>query len=324
VVIGGHLWFHIAVRFGVDARMSTWEHVPVLLDEVVALLRLQPGMRCLDATINGGGHAAALLAAIGPEGRVLGMDRDPTVAAHLQTRFPDELASGRLVFVASSFRELTTALASHGLASIDAALFDLGLSSYHLDASGRGFSFSRAEPLDMRFGTDDAESAAEIIATRDAAALTDIFRTYGEERFASRIARSLVARRRNGPISTSTDLLDAIRQSLPPNLRWRAERHAARVFQALRIAANAELDTIAAALPDAVAALAPGGRIAVISFHSLEDRLIKRFFRAQKEAGVLDIVTRKPVVPGPDEVVRNSRAAPAKLRVAEKKVGSGQ
>jgi 16S rRNA (cytosine1402-N4)-methyltransferase len=207
---------------------------------------------------------------------------------------------------------------------LDAALFDLGLSSYHLDASGRGFTFSHTEPLDMRFGADDAESAAAIVANRDAAALTDIFRTYGEERFASRIARSLVARRRTGAITTSTDLLDTVRQSLPPNLRWRAERHAARVFQALRIAANAELDAIAAALPDAVAALTPGGRLAVISFHSLEDRFVKRFFRAQQQAGVLDLVTRKPVVPSAEELLRNSRAAPAKLRVAEKRVGSGQ
>lgn len=299
--------------------MNTWEHIPVLLDEVVALLRLRPGMHGLDATINGGGHTAALLAAVGADGRVLGMDRDPTVEAHLRARFPSDLASGRLIFAAGNFRDLGAALAAHRLGPIDAALFDLGLSSYHLDASGRGYTFTRAEPLDMRFGEDDAESAADILATRDASALTDIFRTYGEERFASRIARSIVARRRTSPITISTELLDAIRQSLPPNLRWRAERHAARVFQALRIAANAELDAVAAALPDAVAALAPGGRIAVISFHSLEDRLVKRFFRAQQQAGILDIVTRKPVIPSDDEVARNSRAAPAKLRVAEKK-----
>jgi 16S rRNA (cytosine1402-N4)-methyltransferase len=300
--------------------MSVWEHSPVLLDEVVALLQPRPGMRCLDATINGGGHTAALLAAIGPSGRVLGIDRDPRVEFHLRKRFPDEIACGRLVFHAGSFRGLRDALGAHDWPSIDVALFDLGLSSHHLDASGRGFSFTRTEPLDMRFGEDDAEPAADILATREVPELTEIFRMYGEERFASRIARTVAARRRNTPITTTTELLDVIRQSLPPNLRWRAERHAARVFQALRIAANAELDAVAAALPEAVAALAPQGRIAVISFHSLEDRFVKRFFREQQQAGVVEIITRKPVVPGADEVARNSRAAPAKLRVAEKKV----
>jgi 16S rRNA (cytosine1402-N4)-methyltransferase len=298
--------------------MNNWHHIPVLLEEVITLLRPRPGMRCLDATINGGGHAAALLAAVAPDGCVLGMDRDPTVAEHLRTRFVSELASGRLLFTAGSFRGLGQALAAHRLDAIEVALFDLGLSSYHLDASGRGFTFSRAEPLDMRFGEDDAESAADIVATRDAEDLTQIFRSYGEERFASRIARTIVARRRTTPLTSSTELLDAIRQSLPPNLRWRAERHAARVFQALRIAANAELDAVAAALPQAVAALAPGGRIAVISFHSLEDRLVKRFFRDQQQEGTLEIITRKPMTPSDEEVARNPRAAPAKLRVAEK------
>lgn len=296
----------------------TWQHQPVLLNEVLAALKLRPGMRCLDATINGGGHTAAMLAATAPDGRVLGMDRDPTVEPHLRMRFTAELATGRLVFTVGSFRGLSAALAEHDFGPLDAILFDLGLSSYHLDASGRGFSFARSEPLDMRFGPDDAESAAEIIASRDADDLTEMFRTYGEERFASRIARSLVARRRTTPITTSTELLEAIRQSLPANLRWRAERNAARVFQALRIAANAELDAVAAALPAAVDALKPGGRIAVISFHSLEDRLVKRFFRAQHDANVLDLVTRKPMIPSDEEVAANSRAAPAKLRVAEK------
>lgn len=299
--------------------MPTWEHIPVLLSEIVELLQLRPGMRCLDATINGGGHSAALLAAIGPAGRVLGMDRDATVATLLQDRFATELAAGRLTFAAGNFRDLGAVLAAHQFVPVDVILFDLGLSSFHLDASGRGFSFSREEPLDMRFGDDDAETAAEILATRDAAELSALFRSYGEERFASRIARSVIARRRTTPITTSTALLDTIRQSLPPNLRWRAERHAARVFQALRIAANQELDAVAAALPDAVAAVAPGGRIAVISFHSLEDRLVKRFFREQQQAGTLDIITRKPVVPADEEIAGNSRAAPAKLRVAEKK-----
>jgi 16S rRNA (cytosine1402-N4)-methyltransferase len=250
---------------------------------------------------------------------VLGVDRDPAVGAHLATRFADALAAGRLTFVPGNFRDLRAILAERQCTPLDAALFDLGVSSYHLDASGRGFSFARDEPLDMRFDHRDGDTAADILAARDAPALAQLFRSYGEERFASRIARAVVARRRTTRILSSAQLLEIVRQSLPPNLRWRAERHAARVFQALRIAANDELGAIAEALPQTVAALAPGGRIAVISFHSLEDRLVKLFFREQQEAGTLRIITRKPVTPSPDELERNSRAAPAKLRVAEKK-----
>jgi 16S rRNA (cytosine1402-N4)-methyltransferase len=251
---------------------------------------------------------------------VLGIDRDPQLIGALRERLADAIAAGRLHLATASFAALGELLAANGLTTVDGVLFDLGLSSFHLDASGRGFSFARDEPLDMRFDPTDGahETAADILASRDADALTALFRTYGEERFASRIARTIVARRRQAPLRSTGELLAAVEQSLPPHVRWRAGRDAARVFQALRIAANDELEAVAAALPQALAALAPGGRLVVISFHSLEDRQVKHFFRAAQHAGHLRILTKRPVQPSPAEVAANPRAASAKLRAAER------
>jgi 16S rRNA (cytosine1402-N4)-methyltransferase len=251
---------------------------------------------------------------------VLGIDRDPALLAALRLRLPDAAAGGRLALANASFAELSDVAREHGFVPAEGVLFDLGVSSFHLDASARGFSYLRDEPLDMRFDpTDDGcESAAELLATRSAEELTEILRTYGEERFASRIARTIVARRREAPLLTTGQLLAVIEQSLPPQVRWRATRDAARVFQALRIAANRELEAVAEALPQAVAALAPGGRLVVIAFHSLEDRLVKRFVRDEHAAGRLRIHTKRPVMASEQEVAANPRAATAKLRASER------
>jgi 16S rRNA (cytosine1402-N4)-methyltransferase len=295
-------------------------HIPVLLDEVLTYLAPRPGGRYVDATVGGGGHTGALLQASAPDGRVLGIDRDPEMISALRGRAAEAIAAGRLQLAHASFAALTDVLATHPFAPVDGVLFDLGLSSVHLDRSARGFSYVHDEALDMRFDPTDAsiETAADILASRDATELTAIFRTYGEERFASRIARTVVARRRTAPLRSTADLLAAIEQSLPAAVRWRANRDAARIFQALRIAANDELTAVADALPQAVAALAPGGRLVVISFHSLEDRLVKHFLRDEKGKGALHILTKKPVLPSPTEIANNPRAASAKLRAAEK------
>ena len=299
-------------------------HVPVLLPQVLAALAPRAGGRYVDATANGGGHLRAVLDAAAPDGRVLGIDRDPGILAALAAELAAPIAAGRLTLVNASFAALGEILAAERFAPVDGILFDLGLSSFHLDRSGRGFAFARDEPLDMRFDpTDaDAESAAEILANRDADELTTIFREWGEERFASRIARTIVARRRDQPIETSGQLLAAIEQSLPPHTRWRAGRDAARIFQALRIAANDELGQVEAVLPQAVEALAPGGRLVVIAFHSLEDRLVKHFLRAEVAAGRLRLLHRKPLMADDTEIAANPRAASAKLRAAER-VGGG-
>jgi 16S rRNA (cytosine1402-N4)-methyltransferase len=295
-------------------------HIPVMTAEVLDYLAARPGGRYVDATVNGGGHTAALLAAAAPDGCVLGLDRDAVVLASARQRFPGAVASGRLVLVRASFATLAETLAAHGWAPVDGILFDLGLSSFHLDASGRGFSFAADEPLDMRFDPAEpgSESAADLLARCDADELTAILRVYGEERFASRISRTIVARRRAAPMHTTHQLLTAIEQSLPPASRWRAARDAARVFQALRIAVNRELDALETALPQATATLAPGGRLVVIAFHSLEDRLIKHYLRREATQGRLRLLTKRPVTPQAVEIATNSRAASAKLRAAER------
>ncbi|MEO8604505.1 MAG: 16S rRNA (cytosine(1402)-N(4))-methyltransferase RsmH [bacterium] len=306
--------------------MTAPGHVPVLLNEVLANLAPRPGGRYVDATVNGGGHTSALLDATAPDGRVLGIDRDPAILAGLGVRLAGAVDAGRLQLANASFATLSSLLPAHGFADVDGVLFDLGLSSHHLDSSGRGFSFKHDEPLDMRFDpTDDAcESAADILASRDADELAELFRTYGEERFASRIARTVVARQRQEPIRTTRQLVAAVEQSLPAATRWRAGRDAARIFQALRIAANDELKAVADVLPQAVDALAPGGRLVVISFHSLEDRLVKHFLRDQRHAGRVRLLNKKPILPSPEEVAANPRAASAKLRAAERTSESTQ
>jgi len=294
-------------------------HTPVLLEEVLGYLNVQPNGRYVDATIDGGGHATAILRASAPDGAVLGIDRDPDLPAALRETLAPEIRSGRLKVVVGSFRDLSEILLAEGFGPADGLLVDLGLSSHHLDRSGRGFTYGRNEPLDMRFDpTGGDASAADLLARLDARELTEMFRTYGEERFASRIARSVVAQRRTAPIRTSEDLLQIVERSLPPNTRWRASRHAARIFQALRIAVNDELAAVEEMLPQALAALAPGGRFVAISFHSLEDRMIKRFLKEQQQAGRVRLLTKKPIQASQQEIASNSRAASAKLRAAER------
>lgn len=300
--------------------MTELLHTPVLLPEVLTYLQPRPGGRYVDATVNGGGHSSAILGVGAPDARLLGIDRDPEIIAGLRERCTGAIAAGRLLLATGNFAALGEVIAAHDFAPVDGVLFDLGLSSFHLDASARGFSFLHDEPLDMRFDpTDDSlETAADILASRSAGELTELFRTYGEERFASRVARTVVARRRSAPLRRTGELLAAIEQSLPAAVRWRATRDAARIFQALRIATNEELGAVAEALPQARAALAPGGRLVVISFHSLEDRLVKTFIRTEARAGHLRILTKKPIRPSAAEIAVNPRAASAKLRAAEK------
>ncbi len=295
-------------------------HLPILTAEILDLLRLAPGARCIDGTIDGGGHSAAILARTAPDGTVLGIDRDPELLAAVRRRLAGAVEGGRLQLASGNFRELTRIATVHHFASVDAILLDLGLSSFHFDASGRGFSFARDEPLDMRFDSDDAsgETAADVLHTRSAAELEAIFRSFGEERFAGRIARAVAAQRDRTPVRTTRQLFDVVAAVLPGKVRWRAARSVARVFQALRIAVNDELDAIAAVLPQAVSLLAPGGRLAVLAFHSLEDRMVKQFFVAERQAGRVQIITRKPLRPSDAEVAINPRAASAKLRVCER------
>ena len=303
-----------------NADIEPSVHTPILVERVVELLGVRENGRYIDATANGGGHTRAILEGSSPDGRLLSIDRDPDLTARLRESLAAEVNAGRLSVENASFVEIANLAEKADLAPVDGVLFDLGLSSYHLDHSGRGFAFSKSEPLDMRFGTSEVETrrAKEIVARTSAHDLTKILRDYGEERFASRIARTIVSLRERSPIETSGDLFEAIERSLPANTRWRASRHAARVFQALRITVNDELDAIRRALPQAWRCLAPSGRIVVLSFHSLEDRIVKQAFRKWGREENARILTKKPLVAADDEIAANARAASAKMRAVEK------
>jgi len=294
-------------------------HVPILTQALLDQLQLTPGARCIDATVDGGGHTAAILERTAPSGEVLGIDRDPELLTAVRQRLAAAVDAGRLHLASGNFRELTRIATARHFAPVQAVVLDLGVSSFHFDVSGRGFSFMRNEPLDMRFNPTDSgiESAAEILNTRSADELASLFRSLGEERFAGRIAGAVIVARQRTPIATTTQLFDLVSAALPARVRWRAARSAARVFQALRIAVNDELEAIAEVLPQALSLLAPGGRLAVIAFHSLEDRMVKQFFVAERQAGRVRILTKRPLRAGDEEIAANPRAASAKLRVCE-------
>lgn len=291
------------------------EHVSVLLDEVVAWLQPRAGGLYVDGTLGNGGHAAAILDAAAPDGRLLGLDADP-IAVEVASRRLERFGA-RVIVVNASFRQMGHVLSAHNLGPVDGILLDLGLSSRQLDTSGRGFSFRHDEPLDMRFDPTHGDSAADLLNRADESEIADILYQFGEEHRSRRVARAIVHRRQQAPITTTADLVQAVEAALGPK---RGRTHpATKTFQALRIAVNDELGALDETLPLATSLLKPGGRLAVIAFHSLEDRRVKQFLRAggTPEAPLKEL-TRKPVVTSPDEAARNPRARSARLRVAER------
>lgn len=302
-------------------------HRSVLYDETLAALQPRAGgFLAVDCTTNGGGHAAGLLERSSPDGRLLGLDADAAALDLARQRLASY--AGRFRLVHSNFRDLAAVAHAEGVEGrVDAVVADLGLSSVQLEHSGRGFSFRPGEPLDMRFdaGRADLPTAADLLNQLPEAELADLFFRYGEEPRARRLARSVVQRRERAPFAHTEDLVAAVTRALGPQ---RGRVHpATRPFQALRIAVNDELGALEEGLDAAVHLLAPGGRLAVITFHSLEDRIVKWRFRAWAEATALRgalvrIVTRKPIVPGEAETRANTRARSAKLRVAER-LGAG-
>jgi 16S rRNA (cytosine1402-N4)-methyltransferase len=290
---------------------ASTQHVPVLASEVVAWLRPAAGQTVVDGTLGGGGHARLLAEAVGPTGRVIALDRDPAAveAANEALReLPVRVCHG-------NYSDLPEVLAELGIAAVDAILLDLGLSSDQLADANRGFSFQSAGTLDLRFDTSRGEPAWKLVERLSAEHLADLIYQYGEERFSRQIARRIVEVRRKDPIRTSADLAAIVRKSVP---RSRDERidPATRTFQALRIAVNEELKWLEVALRRLPNCLSIGGRMAVISFHSLEDRLAKEAFREDKR---LEVLTRRPVRAGEQEVFDNPRSRSAKLRVAARK-----
>jgi 16S rRNA (cytosine1402-N4)-methyltransferase len=295
-------------------------HRPVLLDEVIGWLKPQAGAVLVDGTVGAGGHAAALARQIGPTGRILGLDRDPAMLALAK----ETTAGLPVTLVHASYSAMREVLVELGITSVQGVLLDLGLASDQLAWAHRGFSFASDGPLDMRFdpdvnpessSTSTGPTAAELLSTLSADELAQVFFDYGEERFSRRIARRIVETRRQAPFLTTRQLAELIRQSVPGRFRHGPIDPATRVFQALRITVNDELNQLDAILRELPEILAPGGRAVVISFHSLEDRRTKWAFRNNPG---LTVLTRKPVTATAQEVAVNPRARSAKLRVAER------
>jgi 16S rRNA (cytosine1402-N4)-methyltransferase len=303
------------------------EHTPVLATELIELLAPQPGQVAIDCTFGGGGHARLLAAALGPGGTLVCIDRDPDAAGRYEEFASEVSCQTRLI--SSDFSAGLRGLHGEGLRP-DMVYMDLGMSSMQVDAWERGFSYSYDAPLDMRMDTRQQLSAADIVNEWPESRLAQALRRFGEERYAGGIARE-VARRR--PLKTTSELVDAIKAGMPASARFGAGHPAKRTFQAIRIAVNGELDSLEDALPTAWAMLPRGGRFAAISFHSLEDRRVKRFLAGRAKGCICppelpvcvcgrepeaDLLTRRAVAPGPDEAAANPRSKSAHLRAAVK------
>lgn len=313
---------------------NEYRHIPVLLTECLEYLNLQTHYTFVDATLGGAGHSLEVAKRIGSDSRLIGIDQDPVARAAATERLMalPEGTRPEIDVLAGNFGDLDSLLLEARVPSIDGILFDLGVSSVQIDTPSRGFSFKEDAPLDMRMDpSKHTLNAAEIINTYNAADLTRIIRQYSDEKWASRIADFIVKSREEVPITTSGQLVEIIKAAIPASARRATGHPAKRTFQALRIEVNSELDVLRRGLEAAIRWLAPGGRIVVISYHSLEDRIVKDIFKQYSQGctcppdlpvcvcgnkPVLKVVTKKPILPTAEEIERNPRSRSAKLRVA--------
>ncbi|MDO8885501.1 16S rRNA (cytosine(1402)-N(4))-methyltransferase RsmH [Candidatus Oleimmundimicrobium sp.] len=308
-----------------------YKHIPVLPVEVLKYLKLKNGSIVVDCTLGGAGHAKAILEAIVPDGFLLGIDKDEAAI----NKAKDELSSfsRQIKLIKGDFANLDDILQEAGFSKVDGILFDLGVSSYQFDFPERGFSYRYDAPLDMRMDLNQKLTAYEVINEYPEAKLTKLMKEYGEERWASRIARFIVEARKRSPIRTTFELVELIKNAIPASARRKGGHPAKRTFQALRIEVNEELTSLEKGLRGAIKHLKPGGRIMIISYHSLEDRIVKNIFKEHARGCVcppellvcvcgksptLKVLTRKPIVPTEKEMGFNPRSKSAKLRVAEK------
>ena len=313
-----------------DDRDNAASHIPVLADELTGLLDPQPQDTVIDGTFGAGGHARRVGSSLGQDALFIGIDRDPVAGRHFELFA--QYQPFRCRFIQGNFADAFQELAEKGFEA-DLVYLDLGVSSMQLDRPERGFSYSYDAPLDMRMDPDSKLTARKIVNEWPPEELARIFKAYGEERYARAIARRIAAERRQAPLETTLQLVDTIKAAIPTPARFGAGHPARRVFQALRIAVNDELSSLSRGLEHAFDVLAPGGRMAVISFHSLEDRIAKKFFAARvgkctcppdlpkcvcKAKAQLRVITRRPVTPSLEEMSANPRSQSAKLRVAEK------
>lgn len=302
---------HMRSRNGFSGDMTepVTRHVPVLADEVIRWLDPQPGQVLIDGTLGGGGHSRLLAERVGPTGRIYSLDRDRAAVEIAQKSLADVCVTP----LWANYRDLKLVLRDIGIESIDGALIDIGLSSDQLADAARGFSFGADGPLDLRFDVSEGRPAGELVDKLGEQDLADLIFRYGEERYSRRIARAIVERRRESPLQSAGELADLVKRVVPRTLDAQRIHPATRTFQALRIAVNDELGALEAFLRDAPECVRRGGRAAVISFHSLEDRIVKEAFRNDAR---WEVVTKKPIVATEAEIARNPRARSAKLRVA--------
>lgn len=313
---------------------QAYRHEPVMLQEVLDTLQLAPGAVVCDCTLGGAGHSVHMARAVGAEGLLIGIDQDDMALAAASDRLDREAPHTPHRLLKGNFGDLDELLCSAEVPGVDGILFDLGVSSPQLDIPGRGFSYHEDAPLDMRMDPgNNPLNAAEVINTYTEADLARILRVYGEEKFASQIAREICRRRQKEPIRTTGELVDAIKAAIPAAARRHGHHPARKSFQAIRIEVNHELEVLERGLEAAVRWLNPGGRMCVISYHSLEDRIVKRLFQEMSRGctcppdipvcvcgnvPILDVITRKPLVASAEEVEGNPRARSAKIRVAQR------
>lgn len=296
-------------------------HIPVLVDEVIEYLDPKPNENFIDATIDGGGHTMTILKRNKPEGKVLGMDLDKELLENLKLKIKNLHLENRLILINDNFKNLKKIVKNicpEWNRKVTGILFDLGMSSWHLEESGKGFSFKKNEPLDMRFDSSQKLTAKEIVNYWQENEIEKILREYSEERYAKNIAKTIANERQKKPILTTFDLIEVVRKSVPRNYERGRINPATRTFQALRIAVNGELENLKIVLPQALDVLKENGKIVVISFHSLEDRIVKNFFKEKKREGKLKILTKKPIRASEEEIKKNPRSRSAKLRAAVK------
>lgn len=294
-------------------------HQPVLLQELVDALTIQPTHTIVDATLGSGGYSTAILSCLGKDGTLVGLDQDRAALECGRKKLAG--AAATIHFVEANFRTIDSVLNRLGIDQIDGIVMDLGLSSNQLEESGRGFSFQKDEPLLMTFKEHPTEAdltAREIVNEWSEANLADVIYGFGEERFSRRIAHAIVAARTIAPIERTTQLVKLIEQAVPRWYTFKKVHSATKTFQAIRIAVNDELGALRETIEKSITRLASGGWIAIVTFHSIEDRIVKTHFRVAQQKGMGSVITKKPMVPTKEEVVNNPRARSAKLRIFEK------
>ena len=310
-----------------------FQHYTVMLKETVAGLAIKPGGIYVDCTLGGGGHSEYLLSQLDSSGHLYAFDQDQKAIDHAKVRLAKYVETGQVTFVKQNFRYLKEALAELGVTKVDGIMYDLGVSSPQLDEAERGFSYHQDAPLDMRMDQSATFSAYDLINEYDYHQLVKVFFRYGEEKFSKQIARKIEERRKQQPIKTTGELVELIKEAIPAPARRKGGHPAKRIFQAVRIAVNDELGAVEDSLVSAIELLAYQGRISVITFHSLEDRIVKNIFKEystpqdlppglpvvpEEYQPILKIINRKPLVASEAELAENNRSRSAKLRVAEK------